>query len=531
MTPDARINLASVSKSVTGIALELLLLQKGISLDSPFWPFISSKVPNPHPSVKPVTLRNLVTMYSGLPMKPPDEGPLGPPAGQDIWSYLNTYLAQPLTGTPGVTYVYNNENFTILQGVIDQITGQDYVAWVTQNVLIPAGINPSIFNATPDPAASATLCYSGPNDPVRGQYWEAFGFVAPGGWISTARELVKIPMALRNTSVLPANVISGMLNDGAGWYSYVGNFGTYYHHNGGLSNGLVPQQQLNTVIVRLSEGYDIALVMNSDAPVDATTLSFGAFDSRGLLSSDLPITAVVHAASFLPKLAPGAYCTILGSGFTDLTPADWGHSITNNKLPQNIGGVSVNVDGQPVYVEYINPTQVNFLLPMNARVGTTNLELIAPSGIGIAATTIEIDAVAPGLFTYSLNGNLYPAAVFATGSGVVYVAPAGALPGYNSRPAVAGDLVELYATGCGQTNPPAPDGVVLTKVYNATDLAAFQVTIGGKAAGVLFAGLVSPGLFQINIQVPAGLTGGDQPLVLLVNNVASQPNVNITIQA
>ncbi len=37
MTPDTRINLASVSKSITGIALEVLLKQKGISLDAPFW--------------------------------------------------------------------------------------------------------------------------------------------------------------------------------------------------------------------------------------------------------------------------------------------------------------------------------------------------------------------------------------------------------------------------------------------------------------------------------------------------------------
>ena len=79
-------------------------------------------VPNPDPSVKPVTLRNLATMKSGM-LTPPDEGPLS----GDLWSYLNTYLAQPLVGIPAVTYSYNNENFTILQGVIDQVTGQDYV--------------------------------------------------------------------------------------------------------------------------------------------------------------------------------------------------------------------------------------------------------------------------------------------------------------------------------------------------------------------------------------------------------------------
>ena len=43
------------------------------------------------------------------------------------------------------------------------------------------------------------------------------------------------------------------------------------------------------------------------------------------------------------------------------------------------------------------------------------------------------------------------------------------------------------------------------------------------------AGLVSPGLWQINIQIPSGLVGGNQPLVLSVNGATSQPNVTIAL--
>ena len=263
-TPTSRCNLASISKAITGIALEVLILKyPSVTLDTPFWPLISSMVPNPDPSVKPVTLRNLATMKSGM-LTPPIEGPLS----GNLWPYLNAYLAQPLVGTPGVTYSYNNENFTILQGVIDQVTGQDYVTWVTQNVLVPAGIDTSIFNPNPDPIATATLLYGGPNDTRPGGYFGPLNFVAPGGWISTAQELLKIPLALRNTSVLPAAAISEMLNDGIGWFSYAGSFGTYYDKDGGLSNGATPPQTLNTCIVRLAEGYDIALVANTQPPTD-----------------------------------------------------------------------------------------------------------------------------------------------------------------------------------------------------------------------------------------------------------------------
>jgi uncharacterized protein (TIGR03437 family) len=525
LTPTTRCNLASISKAITGIALELLLLKNpSVTLDTPFWPLISSMVPNPNPSVKAVTLRNLAAMKSGM-LTPPDEGPLG----GDLWPYLNTYLAQPLVGTPGVTYSYNNENFTILQGVIDQVTGQDYVTWVTQNVLAPAGIDTSIFTATPDPIATATLLYSGPSDTRDGDYFGPLDFVAPGGWISTAQELLKIPLALRNTSVIPAAAISEMLNDGIGWFSYAGNFGTYYYKDGGLHSAETPPQTLNTCIVRLAEGYDIALVANTLPPIDVVNICASAFDSRGLRVTDLPpaIATVIGAATYLPRAAPAAYCSITGAGFTDQAAIDWSSSITGTTLPTSVGGISVNVNGKPTDVQYISATQVNFLLPSSAAVGIADVELITPTGVLIS--TIEIDAVAPGFFCYMLKGVLYASSVYATGTAVVYVAAASALPGYTSRPAAAGDIIELYATGCGPTTPAAPDGVVLSQVYPAANPAAFQVTIAGKTTSLLFAGLVGPGLWQLNVQIPTGLGGGDQLLVLSVDNVASQPNVMITV--
>jgi uncharacterized protein (TIGR03437 family) len=522
-TPTSRSNLASVSKWITAIALEAMLLKyPSITLDTPFWPLISSMVPNPHPSVKTVTLRNLATMKSGM-QTPPNEGTFY----GSLWPYLNTYLAMPLVGTPGVTYSYNNENFTTLQGVIDQVTGVDYVTWVTQNVLVPAGIDTTVFNPVPDPQATATLSYTGPNDPASGGYWGPIDFVAPAGWISSSQELLKILLALRNTSVLPTSSISEMLNDQIGCFTYVGSFGTNYGKNGGISFGT--GQGTNTGIMRFLEGYDLAIVANSDAPLDILDQCLNAFNSRGLLAADSPpaIQTVIGAATYLPKAAPAAYVSIVGAGFTDQAATDWTSSIPGVTLPTAVGAISVNVNGQAAYVQYISATQVNFLLPANAATGIANVDLVTPTGA--MTSTLEIDAVTPGLFCYTLKGVLYPASVFAIASGVVYVAATGALSGYTSRPAAPGDIIELYATGCGPTSPAAPDGVVLTKVYPAASLAAFQVSIAGQSAPVLFAGLVSPGLWQLNVQIPSGLIGGDQPLVLSVNGVASQPNVRITL--
>jgi uncharacterized protein (TIGR03437 family) len=196
-------------------------------------------------------------------------------------------------------------------------------------------------------------------------------------------------------------------------------------------------------------------------------------------------------------------------------------------LPTSLEGIRVNVNGTPAYVQYAGRTQVNVLLPSTVTPGVADIELIAP--MGVMSARVEIEAVAPGLFTYTRKGVVYASAAHARSSGVVYVGAPGALPGSVSRLAAAGDIIELFATGCGLTEPAGLDGVVPAKVYPAADLSAFQVAIGGLPAKVLFAGLTGAGLWQINVQIPSGLVGGNQPLVLSVNKVASQPNVMITV--
>ena len=246
------INLASVSKSVTAVAVLKLLHDKQKSVGDDFYPFIKGKVPTVATGVDKVTIGDLLTMKSGM-VAPPNEGPLS----GDLWPYLNTYLQQPMaTGaTPGVTYAYSNTNFTILQALVEELSGVDYVTYVTQNVLAPMGISASNFSPTP---ANVALDYASASDTQPGQAWGTFTFVAPGGWVATPEALMKFLIGVRNNTVLDPQTTLSMLNGEEGWYTYDGIFGQYFHHNGGLGNGATPSQGVATGIIRLADGYDAA---------------------------------------------------------------------------------------------------------------------------------------------------------------------------------------------------------------------------------------------------------------------------------
>jgi CubicO group peptidase (beta-lactamase class C family) len=205
----------------------------------------------------------------------------------NIWTFLSTYLkAQNVpSSAPGNIEAYSNTNFTILQAIIDCVTGHGgespdyYVTYVSQKVLTPMGINLGVFNATAEGTSSATLSYSGASDTTHGQYWGSMACVAAGGWITSARELAKFQAGIRNNTILSQDATQLMLNGQLGWYAYDGIYGRYFHHNGGLLNGLTPAQGLVTGVIRLTDGYDALLLVNSWGP-DTIGLMIQAFESR-----------------------------------------------------------------------------------------------------------------------------------------------------------------------------------------------------------------------------------------------------------
>jgi uncharacterized protein (TIGR03437 family) len=109
----------------------------------------------------------------------------------------------------------------------------------------------------------------------------------------------------------------------------------------------------------------------------------------------------------------------------------------------------------------------------------------------------------------------------------ITVGPANLYPGL-TVPAQAGNLIELYGTGFGPTNPTTNFGQTFSGAPPTVN--TVTCTIGGVPATVQFAGLVAPGEYQLNIVVPPGLPPGDNLLVLTVGGVTTQANAYLAVQ-
>ena len=97
-----------------------------------------------------------------------------------------------------------------------------------------------------------------------------------------------------------------------------------------------------------------------------------------------------------------------------------------------------------------------------------------------------------------------------------------------------GDIIQVYATGEGQTTPAGVDGKIapLTLPLPAPNLTA-AVLIGGLPARIQYIG-AAPGLvagaLQVNVEIPAGVGSGDQPIFLTVGTNTSQSGLTVAVK-
>jgi uncharacterized protein (TIGR03437 family) len=237
---------------------------------------------------------------------------------------------------------------------------------------------------------------------------------------------------------------------------------------------------------------------------------------------------VLNSASGAAIIAPGSFVSIYGQNFT--SPAyTWDWAIPDGAtLPVMLAGARVRINNQDAFVSYASPTQLNVLAPPGAFAGTATIDVITANGTVSAGATML--PISPGFFTFSQASYLYLVAVYADSNDPVYVAPAGALAGVNSRPARSGDELELFAEGLGPTAMPYPVGQVLTQPYPVADLSQVQVTVDNLPAVVQFAGMTFAGVFQVNIRVPELARVGDLPVVMTVDGQSTPANVLLNFQ-
>ena len=144
LTQAHRFRLASVSKSITSVAIFTLVDAGRLSLDahalgpSGVLGTLNGAVPAGSP-LAAITLRHLLTHTAGGWSNESNDPMFISPDIEQRNLIERTLRGVPLKTAPGAAYAYSNFGYCLLGRVIEAVTGKSYESYVREAILAPAG--------------------------------------------------------------------------------------------------------------------------------------------------------------------------------------------------------------------------------------------------------------------------------------------------------------------------------------------------------------------------------------------------------
>jgi CubicO group peptidase (beta-lactamase class C family) len=207
VTPQTRFQAASISKPVTGLAVMRLVQNGTLDLDADVNNYLHSwQVPeNEFTSENKVTLRGLLSHTAGLTV----HGFPGYVAGEANPSLQQILDGEPPANTqpvrveqvPGSQWQYSGGGYTVMQLLLEDVTGRPFPAWMRAAILEPLQMEHSTFEQ-PLPAqyaGEAATAHRGDGRPVDGK-WHVYPEMAAAGLWTTPSDLARYVIELLHAS-------------------------------------------------------------------------------------------------------------------------------------------------------------------------------------------------------------------------------------------------------------------------------------------------------------------------------------------
>ena len=220
VTTTTGFNIGSVSKTVAAWGIMKLVQEGKIELDAPAEKYLSRwHLPESAFDANEVTIRRLLSHTAGLslhgyPGWAPDEEL--PTIEESLNGKNNGPGRVEIIMAPGSQYKYSGGGFTILQLIIEEVTGQKFQDYMQDQILNPLGMTNSSYNIDDAIMAASAAEYGKFGERIA---FELFTAQAAAGLHTTIEDFTRFALANlhqsrdfeKHNSVLPANVLEQMM--------------------------------------------------------------------------------------------------------------------------------------------------------------------------------------------------------------------------------------------------------------------------------------------------------------------------------
>ena len=282
--PDSLFLIASVSKTLTAMAVLKLVEEHKLSLDDEAFSFVAD-LPQPagttrDPRLAAITVRDLLDHAGGWDRSSHGEpaskieeihhvlGTTGDPTPQDVIRYVMTL---PLDFAPGTCSAYSNFGYILAGEIVARVSHEPYERFVRENVLVPAGVTDAAISHLPAALPGEVFRYG--DGGAKLENGSALATSAAGGWVLSALDYVKILAALHAGRILGDASLDAMFAPpypplqarkngtafGLGWDTVGRNVqGRLYY----AKNGVLPG--IRTWVQHRAGGLDVILFTNGN---------------------------------------------------------------------------------------------------------------------------------------------------------------------------------------------------------------------------------------------------------------------------
>lgn len=186
--------LGSASKVLAAIAT-LILVDRGlVDLDTPFVHYVP-EFRMADARYRDITVRMLLSHSSGLPGTDYRNSLTFFPVKGHVHQVLATLASQRLKHDPGEMAVYCNDGFSLIELLVEAVTGVAYTDFVARKILRPLGMRRSRFGIETLPPGSYATTLNANGEPNPKEYINVH---ATGGLYSTPGDMGRLAMLLLN---------------------------------------------------------------------------------------------------------------------------------------------------------------------------------------------------------------------------------------------------------------------------------------------------------------------------------------------
>jgi len=257
--------LGSISKPLTAVAALQLWEAGRLDLDAP----VQKYVPEFPEKQAPVTARLLLCHQGGIRHYQNLDEVGSTRHYSALVPTLQIFAKDPLVAEPGAKYSYSTYGYNLLGAVVERAAGMRFMDYLQQALLRPAGMtatrDDSTFAVIPNRARGYARTESG--ELRNCDLADTSNKIPGGGMVSTAADLVRFALAVRNGKLLKRDTVDMMFTAqrtrtgqptpyGLGWMIQELDKSKLVLHGGG-------QQGTSTLFAMLpKEGIAVALLCN-----------------------------------------------------------------------------------------------------------------------------------------------------------------------------------------------------------------------------------------------------------------------------